>query len=83
MSLERYAADLDPDLPEAAIAAIDALRCYARVVEGYCNECGDNNGKLTEHARECRAIAEKIEAWELDVTLHGLIEKPAPGSPGQ
>jgi hypothetical protein len=79
MSLERYVANLDPDLPEAAIAAIDAIRCYARVVEGHCKDCGDENGKLMEHVRECRAIAEKIEGWELDDTLHGLIQKAAGG----
>jgi hypothetical protein len=74
MSLERYVADLDPDLPEAAIAAIDAVKCYARVVEGFCKDCGDDNGKLAEHVRECRAIAEKIEGWGLDPTLHGIIK---------
>jgi hypothetical protein len=81
MSVERYVAGLDPDLPEAAIAAIDALKTYARVVEGFCQDGYDDNGKLMQHVRECRAIAEKIEAWELDDTLHGLIQKAAGRQP--
>ena len=64
------------DLPKAAITALDAIQYYACVVEGICQNDSefDHNGKLAEHVRECRAIAERIKGWGLDPTLHGIIK---------
>jgi hypothetical protein len=78
----RYLDDLGPDLGEATVALVDALRDYIRAREEvkddwiFPDDDAEEARRLNAlHDQTCKQLLEELEDWEVDATLRGIVNR--------